>query len=134
MKIFINGSFDVLHAGHIHLLNYAKSLGTHLLVAIDSDERIRSLKGASRPFNALSNRKLIMENLKPVDSVSVFSSDEELIRIIKQYSPDIMVKGSDWRGKKIIGAEFCLRTIFFDRQIQESTTKILNNFLDNKRE
>lgn len=134
MKIFVNGSFDVLHAGHIQLLNYAKGLGTHLLVAIDSDERIASLKGASRPFNALSNRKLIMENLKPVDSVSVFSSDEELVAIIKQYSPDIMVKGSDWRGKKIVGAEFCRRTIFYDRIINESTTKILNNFLDNKRE
>jgi rfaE bifunctional protein nucleotidyltransferase chain/domain len=107
MRIFVNGSFDLLHTGHLDMLFHSKSLGSHLHVAIDTDKRIAEHKGADRPVNPLYIRKAIMESLKPVDSVSVFGTDQELINTIRAYSPDIMVKGSDWRGKKVIGEEYC---------------------------
>jgi len=129
MRIFVNGSFDLLHTGHLDMLFYAKSLGTHLHVAIDIDERIAEHKGYERPINPLRIRKAIMESLKPVDTVSVFGTDQELINTIRAYSPDIMVKGSDWRGKPIIGEEFCKEIIFYKRVNDESTTNTINNFL-----
>jgi rfaE bifunctional protein nucleotidyltransferase chain/domain len=129
MKVFVNGSFDLLHTGHLDLLFYAKSLGNHLHVAIDTDKRIREHKGQDRPVNPLHIRKAIMSSLKPVDTVSVFGSDEELINTIRSYSPDIMVKGSDWRGKYIIGQEYCTRILFYERTNDESTTKIIQDFI-----
>lgn len=132
MKVFVNGSFDLLHTGHLDLLFFAKNLGTHLHVAIDTDERIKGIKGADRPVNPLHIRKAIMQSLKPVDSVSVFGSDNELISIIQKFSPDIMVKGSDWKEKKIIGAEYCGKIIFYDRVNYESTTKIIQDFIDRR--
>jgi D-beta-D-heptose 7-phosphate kinase/D-beta-D-heptose 1-phosphate adenosyltransferase len=132
MKVFVNGSFDLLHTGHLDLLYYAKSLGTRLHVAIDTDERICEHKGNDRPVNPLHIRKEIMRSLKPVDVVSVFGSDEELINIIRSYSPDIMVKGSDWRGKQVIGAEYCGKVIFYERVNNESTTKIIEDFINRR--
>jgi rfaE bifunctional protein nucleotidyltransferase chain/domain len=132
MNIFVNGSFDILHVGHIEMLKYAKSLGDHLHVAIDTDERIREQKGLDRPINPLHNRLAIMGALKSVDTVSVFGSDEELINTIKFYSPDIMVKGSDWRGKQIIGQEHCRMVLFYERMNDESTTNTIQNFIDRR--
>jgi rfaE bifunctional protein nucleotidyltransferase chain/domain len=129
MKIFVNGSFDLIHTGHLDLLYYAKSLGNHLHVAIDTDERIQYNKGAQRPVNPLRIRKAIMQSLKPVNSVSVFGSDQELIDIIKTISPDIMVKGSDWRGKNIIGEEYCGKVIYYERINGDSTTRIIEEFI-----
>jgi len=114
------------------MLVYAKSLGAHLRVAIDDDKRIAEHKGMDRPVNPLHIRKAIMELLKPVDSVSVFSSDKELINTIKEYEPDIMVKGSDWQGKPIIGEEFCKQIIFYERVNDESTSKIIKDFIDRR--
>jgi rfaE bifunctional protein nucleotidyltransferase chain/domain len=132
MKIFVNGSFDLLHTGHLDMLFYAKALGAHLHVAIDTDNRIRHHKGNDRPVNPLYIRKAIMESLKPVDSVSVFGTDEELINTIRSYSPDIMVKGSDWRGKHVIGEEYCGKVIFYERVNDESTTKIIQDFISRR--
>ena len=132
MRIFVNGSFDLIHAGHLDLLYFAKSLGKHLHVAIDSDARIAELKGPDRPINVSYTRRAIMQSLKPVDSVSVFHTDEDLINIIRAYSPDIMVKGSDWRGKPIIGEQFCKQIVFYERANNESTTKTIQNFIDRR--
>lgn len=82
-RIFVNGSFDVLHLGHLRLLNYARSLGDHLCVAIDTDRRIKELKGESRPINNLYERKTFLANLKCVDEVLVFDSDMDLIHIME---------------------------------------------------
>ena len=71
MKVFVNGTFDILHMGHLDLLNYAKSLGTHLLVAVDSDNRVTEKKGSDRPFNKIDNRVALLQNLKAVDEVKV---------------------------------------------------------------
>jgi rfaE bifunctional protein nucleotidyltransferase chain/domain len=131
-RVFVNGSFDLLHTGHLDLLFYAKSLGSHLHVAIDTDERIAELKGLGRPVNPLHIRKAIMYALKPVDTVSVFGTDEELINTIRSYSPDIMVKGSDWQGKHVIGQEYCGQVIFYERVNNESTTKIIQDFISRR--
>jgi rfaE bifunctional protein nucleotidyltransferase chain/domain len=115
MKILVNGTFDLLHTGHLDLINYAKSLGNYLLVAIDSDCRIKLAKGQDRPLNSEKIRKAILENLKAVDKVVIFSSDEELVEILKDYNPDIRVIGSDWKGKEIVGEAFSGTLMFFDR-------------------
>ena len=133
-RVFVNGTFDIIHSGHLHLLSYAKSLGDHLLVALDSDDRIRSKKGDSRPVNNASTRIHIMSSFKFVDGVSIFNSDSELIRIIADYAPDIMVVGSDWRDKPVIGSEHAKQLIFFDRIEDLSTTNTLNRYLSSIRE
>lgn len=130
--VFVNGSFDVLHTGHLDLLNYASSLGDYLLVAIDSDRRISEKKGPDRPFNDQQTRFTLMHALKPVDEVKIFDSDQELIDIIKDYSPDTMVIGSDWRLKTIIGGEYAKEIVFYERANSESTTKTIQRYLDRR--
>lgn len=131
-KIFVNGSFDVLHTGHLDLLNTAKSYGDYLLVAIDTDRRISEKKGPDRPFNDQETRVALMSNLKAVDSVKIFDSDQELIDIIKEYSPDIMVVGSDWRLKTVVGGQYASEIKFFERTNGESTTKTLQRYIDRR--
>lgn len=131
-KVFVNGSFDVLHRGHLELLNTAKGYGDYLLVAIDSDRRIAEKKGSDRPFNNELNRKVLMENLKAVDEVKIFDSDGELIDIIREYSPDIMVVGGDWRLKTVIGSQHARELRFFDRTNDESTTKTLQRYINRR--
>jgi len=131
-KIFVNGAFDVVHSGHLDLLDFARGLGTHLLVAIDTDRRIEYNKGKGRPFNNLKNRKQLIAMLKPVTSVVTFDTDNDLLAILKRYKPDVMVKGSDWRGKEIIGEEYCKKVIFYERVNEESSTKILKSFVDRR--
>jgi len=130
MKIFVNGTFDIVHVGHIKLLNYAQSLGQHLLVAIDSDRRVRQLKGADRPVHNQDERRLLLENLRSVDSVKIFDTDDELEHIIILHEPDIMVKGSDYRNKPIIGEEHCGQIEFFERINEYSTTKTIQRITD----
>lgn len=132
MKIFVNGSFDILHSGHLDLLNYAKSIGDYLLVAVDSDERIREKKGKDRPFNNQHNRVMLMKNLKPVNEVAIFDTDEELTSLIKNYSPDIMIVGSDWEGKPIIGSQYSKEVIYYERKNNESTTKTIQSYIDRR--
>ena len=127
-KIFVNGTFDILHTGHIKLLTYAKSLGTQLTVAIDSDERVRLLKGEGRPINNQEERKLLLETLKPVDKVVIFNSDQELIDLIK--TCDIMVKGSDYDCRIIVGRDECKQIVFYDRIENYSTTKKIQSIID----
>lgn len=123
-KIFVNGTFDVIHMGHIMMLNYAKSLGDCLIVAIDSDERVKKLKGDSRPVNNVIERKTLLENLKAVDRVEVFNTDQELVDIIK--TCDIMVKGSDYVNMPIVGQDNIKEIVFFDRVEEYSSTKKIN--------
>lgn len=130
MKIFVNGTFDVLHRGHLELLNYAKGLGDFLLVGIDSDERVKEKKGLTRPIHNQEERKFLLENLKSVDSVDIFSSDKELEEMIKSFKPDIMVVGSDWKDKSVIGSYYAANLIFFERIGDYSTTKTIQDIID----
>ncbi len=94
--VLVNGVFDVLHRGHIELLKYAKSIGDVLYVAIDSDERVRSIKGNNRPINKVEDRVYVLNAIKYVDKVFVFDTLDELRSLHRSISPDILVKGSDW--------------------------------------
>ncbi len=122
---FVNGCFDILHVGHIEMLRYAKSLCDHLIVAIDTDDRVKQSKGPTRPFNPCSDRKHMLMALKVVDEVTVFSTDEELVSLVRHYKPDIMVVGSDWENKKVIGSEHAKELKFYRKIDGYSTTKIL---------
>jgi D-beta-D-heptose 7-phosphate kinase/D-beta-D-heptose 1-phosphate adenosyltransferase len=112
-----------LHLGHLRLLEHAKSYpNSYVLVLTDSDRRIKELKGSSRPIHSEYERCSFLFALKSVNRVETFDSDEELDRLIKEFAPDIMVKGSDYRDKHVIGAEHCKRIVYFERLQQYSTT------------
>lgn len=128
-KVFVNGTFDILHPGHIELLKYAASLG-EVWVAIDSDERVRYLKGPDRPFFNENERMLMLLALRYVNFVRRFDLDSELESSIRIQAPDIMIVGSDWKGKEVIGSQYAKELRFFDRIEKYSTTKILQHLTD----
>ena len=125
MKIWVNGCFDILHRGHFELFNYAKSLGDILIVGIDSDEKISQDKGPDRPYNKLEDRVYALESLKAIDKVMVFDSKEHLEWLVEITNPDILVVGSDWKGKEIVGGQHAKEIVYFDRVGDYSTTDIL---------
>ena len=127
-RIIVNGTFDILHSGHLALLTYARSLGDHLVVAIDSDRRVKELKGVSRPVNTQAERQELLSNLRSVDEVRIFDSDPELVDIIAECA--IMVKGSDYRNQPIIGSEVCSSIVFFERIDGFSTTEKIQSISD----
>jgi D-beta-D-heptose 7-phosphate kinase/D-beta-D-heptose 1-phosphate adenosyltransferase len=129
MKVWVNGTFDVLHIGHIRLLEFASKYG-EVRVGIDTDERVKELKGESRPFNSVEDRKEFLSSIKFVNSVVSFGTDDELIEKIKEYDPEIMVIGEDYKSKRIIGAEFVPKVVFFKKVEYKSTSKILRHDKD----
>ena len=126
-RVFVNGCFDILHRGHIELLQAASSQGDILLVAIDSDKRVSELKGPSRPINTEKDRKFLLESLKMVKQVKIFDSEEELLSIVKDFKPDVMMVGSDYRNKAVIGASHAKKLLYFQRIDEYSTTKTIQN-------
>ena len=125
-KVFVNGTFDVLHYGHFKLLEAAAQLGDKLYVAIDTDERIKEKKGEHRPFHNIMERKEMLESIVFVDKVFTFDSDEELTTLIKAINPDIYVIGSDYKNKPIVGREYLRNIVFIPRIEKFSTTKIMS--------
>ncbi|MGA9045283.1 D-glycero-beta-D-manno-heptose-7-phosphate kinase [Sulfuricurvum sp.] len=112
--VFTNGCFDILHVGHVKYLQEAKSYGDVLIVGVNSDSSVRELKGPTRPVNPQEDRAYILAALESVDYVVVFS-EETPHELIKNISPDILVKGGDYEGKSVVGAEFAgeLRLVQF---------------------
>jgi D-beta-D-heptose 7-phosphate kinase/D-beta-D-heptose 1-phosphate adenosyltransferase len=125
MRIWINGCFDVLHYGHFRMIEYAASLGEMLVIGIDSDERVKKMKGENRPFHTEKQRKFNLMQIKGVSNVVIFDSDESLRSQIELYKPNIFVIGSDYANKPIIGGNHADEIRFFDRIKDFSTTKIL---------
>jgi len=101
--VFTNGVFDVLHRGHIDLLERAKSWGDVLVVGLNSDASTRRLKGPSRPINRQSDRARVLSALRAVDHVCIFPEDTPL-RLIEALRPHVLVKGSEYRVSTIVGA------------------------------
>ena len=128
--VFVNGTFDILHRGHLELLNYAKSLGEYVVVGIDSDRRVRKMKGPNRPVNSADDRGLMLVNLKSVDEVRFFGDDRELENMVKDVKPDVMVVGSDWKGKSVIGSYWAADLKFFDRIEDYATTNTIQRIID----
>jgi cytidyltransferase-like protein len=125
VRVWVNGSFDILHIGHLRMLEYASLFG-EVRVGVDTDERIREKKGADRPYNTLEDRVEFLYGLKYVTDVVTFDSDMELIERIREYGPDMMVIGDDYNYDSIIGKEFIPEIKFFEKVPGKSTTKILN--------
>lgn len=129
-KIFVNGTFDILHRGHLEMLLFARKEGDFLTVAIDSDRRVKELKGDDRPINNQFERATLLTYLRPVDQVVIFDTDEELIDLISKH--DVMVKGSDYKEKTIIGLDVCKKLIFFDLLDEYSTTKKIQDIINRR--
>ena len=126
MKVsFVNGCFDVLHPGHIELLKYARSLGDYLIVAIDSDRKVAEMKGPERPIFSQHDRSTMLAAIRYVDVIHVFDTKEDLEDLLESISPDIMVVGSDWKGKEVVGSQYAKSVRFFDRIGEYSTTKTI---------
>jgi rfaE bifunctional protein nucleotidyltransferase chain/domain len=131
--VMVNGSFDVLHPGHVALLNTARSYGDHLIVAIDTDRRVKELKGEQRPINNQIDRRIMLSALKAVDIVEFFDSTEELITLMQRYQPDVYVKGSDWKhDTQSTAHQYCKRVIYYDRIEPYSSTKIIQHIADRR--
>ena len=122
--VWCNGTFDILHPGHIELFKVGKSLGKKLIVATDTDEKIRKDKGAFKPVNNLCDRISMLQAIKYIDQVLYFDTREELEGLIKMYMPDILLLGDDWQGGDVVGKEYA-RDIRFLPRLNYSTTKII---------
>jgi len=126
--VWLNGTFDVLHSGHIKLFRYARMLAGptgKVMVGLDTDERIRLAKGPSRPINSLFDRMFFLSSIKYIDDIVSFSTDWEFETLIYMNKPKFMVIGDDYRDKKIIGAEHIEEIIFITRD-DKSTSNIVN--------
>ena len=125
VTVWVNGCFDVLHRGHFELLEYARSLGDRLVVGIDTDKRVRQYKGKGRPYNTQEDRKYALECLRAVDEVVTFKSNGHMKGMLGRSKAKIIVVGSDWKDKYVVGEEMVKEVLFFDRIGDYSTTKIL---------
>jgi rfaE bifunctional protein nucleotidyltransferase chain/domain len=121
--IFTNGCFDIIHIGHIRLLEFAKTLGSKLVVGLNSDASIKRLKGLERPINNQADRAVLLSAIKYVDEVIIFEEDTpyNLITLIK---PDIIVKGGDYTSDKVIGNNLA-DVVIFKYIAGYSTTNII---------
>ena len=122
MVVFTNGCFDILHVGHIKLLEYCSTFGK-VIVGLNSDESVRRIKGTNRPINSQTDRKLLLESIRFVDEVIIFEEDTPL-QLIKRINPDFVVKGGDYKKNEVIGKEIAEVLIFPHDQIHSTTNLI----------
>ena len=106
--VFTNGCFDLIHPGHIDLLERARALGDRLVVGLNSDASVRAIRGAGRPFVSQEDRATVLRGLRSVDEVIIFDEPTPA-RLIEELQPDILVKGGDWEVDRIVGADTVLR-------------------------
>jgi D-beta-D-heptose 7-phosphate kinase/D-beta-D-heptose 1-phosphate adenosyltransferase len=126
IKVWVNGTFDILHIGHIKLLEFASQFG-EVRVGIDTDERVKQLKGELRPINNIKDRIDFMNSIKYVNSSVDFSTEEELCDRIKEWNTDIIIIGDDYKDKRVIGSNLVKKIIFFDKIDGHSSTKIIES-------
>jgi D-beta-D-heptose 7-phosphate kinase/D-beta-D-heptose 1-phosphate adenosyltransferase len=126
-KVWVNGSFDVLHIGHIDLFRYAKSLGEELIVSIDSDRRIKESKGNKRPVNNSTDRKEFLESICYVDKVLIFDSYLEMKKQIVDNKIDIIVVSDDCKEDQIVGSDLS-DVVVYKKRKSKSTTSILKTY------
>ena len=129
-KVWVNGTFDVLHSGHVKLFRYARLLAGskgQVIVGLDTDDRITQAKGPTRPINSLHDRMFVLSSIKYIDQIASFSSNDELESLISNIMPDFMVIGDDYRGKEIIGSQF-IKEIYYVSRDGKSTTSIVDGF------
>lgn len=122
--VFTNGCFDILHSGHIKNLQFAKSKGDILVVGLNSDASIKRLKGQERPINDVNERSTILSLFDFIDYIIIFSEDTPY-NVLKLLKPNILIKGSDYKNKNIIGSEFTKKIVLFDYIEGKSSTNII---------
>jgi D-beta-D-heptose 7-phosphate kinase/D-beta-D-heptose 1-phosphate adenosyltransferase len=129
--VFTNGCFDLLHSGHVHLFREAKKLGDVLIVAVNDDESVKKIKGASRPIFPLEERLEVLEAIDDIDYLTSFS-EETPRQVITRLLPDILVKGGDWKPDEIVGREEVERAggevVIIPYLKGRSTSQILKEF------
>jgi len=126
--VFTNGCFDLLHAGHIKLIEKAKSCGDYLIVALNSNASVRRIKGPRRPLVTLNDRMRVVAALESVDFVTWFSEDTPL-KAIKLIKPDVLVKGGDWTKKDIVGKDDVKKVVRIKLKKGDSTSSLIKNIL-----
>ena len=122
--VFTNGCFDILHAGHVSVLEFSRSKGDELVVGLNSDASVRRLKGPTRPVNTQADRALVLAALESVSAVCIFDEDTPY-NLIKQVRPDVLVKGGDYKTDEIVGREFAKKVVRFPLLKGRSTTNII---------
>ena len=128
--VFTNGCFDILHVGHVKYLQIAKSFGDVLIVGLNSDASVSRLKGPTRPVNIAQDRAYLLAALEAVDFVVPFEEDTPY-ELIKMIAPDVLVKGGDYEGKKVVGTEFAGELKLVDFVDGKSTTKTIEKIQGN---
>ena len=123
--VWTNGTFDILHPGHLQLFKVARSLGDKVIVATDTDEKIKKDKGFDRPVNDLCYRVAMLEAIKYIDVVLTFNDRKELEGLIQLYKPDILILGDDWRYGDVVGREYAKEVRFLPRVGGYATSKII---------
>lgn len=126
--VFTNGCFDILHSAHIELLKFCRSLGKTVIVGLNSDCSIKSLKGSTRPINSINERIKMLNAIDYVDFIIVFEEDTPL-NLIRDIKPDFLVKGGDYVIEKIVGREFAKNTVLFNYIDGLSTTNIIKRII-----
>jgi rfaE bifunctional protein nucleotidyltransferase chain/domain len=133
--VFTNGTFDILHRGHVEYLTKARALGDVLIVGLNTDASIRRIKGKGRPVNPQRDRAIVLSALSCVDFVCFFSSNTPY-RMIARLHPDILVKGSDWSIRDIVGKDIVEKNGGVVRTIRltpgRSTSTIISRILRGK--
>lgn len=122
--VFTNGCFDILHAGHVSVLEFSKSKGDELIVGLNSDASVSRLKGPTRPVNTQADRALVLAALESVSAVCIFEEDTPY-NLIKTVRPDVLVKGGDYKTSEIVGREFAGKVVRFPLLKGRSTTNII---------
>lgn len=127
--VFTNGCFDLMHVGHLKVLESAKKLGNVLVVALNSDDSVRRLKGPKRPLIPLEDRAALMASLRPVDYVTYFEEDTPA-ELLKRVKPDVLVKGGDWAADAIAGREHAKRVARVPLVPGRSTTQLIGTIVE----
>jgi len=128
--VFTNGCFDVLHRGHLELLEYCRGLGDYVVVGLNSDKSVKKNKGPTRPIFTADDRKFFLESLIFVDKVYIFD-EATPYSLIERINPDIIVKGGDYSVETVVGNDISTVKIFkYDDNY--STTKIIQNITDRR--
>ena len=123
--VFTNGCFDLLHKGHLHVLNEAKKHGDILIVAVNNDASVKKLKGETRPIENLETRLKNLSKLDTIDFLISFS-EETPIRLIEKIKPTILIKGSDYKKENVVGKEFAQQVVIVSLLEGFSTTNQIN--------
>lgn len=126
--VFTNGCFDLLHVGHLRVLEACREHGDILVVGLNADGSVKRLKGSLRPLQPLRERAELLAALRPVDYVTYFSEDTPL-RLIRRLRPDVLVKGGDWAGTRIVGREFVRKVVRVPLVRGRSTTGTIETVL-----